>query len=219
VLDGPAQIVASGSFAPQESSRYAAVVPTAAWGEVDGTYINMEGRLQSAQAGISPPGQSRPIGSYLMGWSRSLRKPYEPVAWNPWDAAQDGRIVGDDVGAVYAINPDPPGEKDRAWLLIAGFSALEGGRPSVYYRQSEQGPCARIHPEAARNWGLPIDQPFTLQLSQGNRHMTVEGVCDERIPFGRIWVAFNHPQVAWAPERLSPGPVVIDPVAEKVVVS
>jgi NADH-quinone oxidoreductase subunit G len=46
-------------FLTESSRRADLVVPAAAFGEVDGSFVNVEGRLSPLQAKVTPPGQAR----------------------------------------------------------------------------------------------------------------------------------------------------------------
>lgn len=52
-------VIAVDAFLTESSSRAAVVLPAALSGEVDGSFVNLEGRLSPLQAKVTPPGQAR----------------------------------------------------------------------------------------------------------------------------------------------------------------
>jgi predicted molibdopterin-dependent oxidoreductase YjgC len=53
-------LVACDMFETETTALADVVLPLASWAEYDGNYVNLEGRLQTAQAALKPPGESLP---------------------------------------------------------------------------------------------------------------------------------------------------------------
>ncbi len=58
-FDNVDTIIALDLFKTVSSSRADVLLPAAAFGEVDGSFLNIEGRLSPLQAKVTPPGQAR----------------------------------------------------------------------------------------------------------------------------------------------------------------
>ncbi len=59
-FDRVGNVVAVDLFMTESCRRSDLVVPAAGFGEVDGSFLNLEGRLSPLQAKVTPPGQARP---------------------------------------------------------------------------------------------------------------------------------------------------------------
>ncbi len=58
-FDGVANIIAVDTFLNDSSAKASVVLPAAASGEADGSFLNLEGRLSPLHAKVTPPGQAR----------------------------------------------------------------------------------------------------------------------------------------------------------------
>jgi NADH-quinone oxidoreductase subunit G len=62
-------LVGVGVFLDPVASRFAAVLPSAAFAEKDGTIVNYEGREQKLRRAVLPPGRSKGLSEILMMWA------------------------------------------------------------------------------------------------------------------------------------------------------
>jgi NADH dehydrogenase/NADH:ubiquinone oxidoreductase subunit G len=68
-------------------------LPTVAWGEETGTYVNMEGRLQTAKPAATAPGQARPTRALLQAVARAYGTPLRKLDdWDPFAGTVDDRV-------------------------------------------------------------------------------------------------------------------------------
>jgi len=58
-FDAVTNIVSVDAFLTESTARATVVLPAAIAGEVDGSFVNLEGRLSPLQAKVTPPGQAR----------------------------------------------------------------------------------------------------------------------------------------------------------------
>lgn len=58
-FDAVTTIIAVDGFLTESSTRASVILPAALSGEIDGSFVNLEGRLSPLQAKITPPGQAR----------------------------------------------------------------------------------------------------------------------------------------------------------------
>ncbi len=105
-------IIAVDLFLTDSSSRASIVLPAAGFGEVDGSFVNIEGRLSPLQAKVTPPGQARAdwmiatevasamgadlgfdtLGDLRTDLSASVRS-FAKVEWEDLVAANDGPLL------------------------------------------------------------------------------------------------------------------------------
>lgn len=206
-------LVVEGLLPPQGAQHVDALLPGAAWAEVYGTYINMEARLQVAMAGVQPPGQARPIKTYINTWARMLMKPLNwDEEWDPFD---------DDSGDLLPFEPVPdhvvalamPPEAVGPLTLVTGAFIWESGQPSeILVPRVPQFP-GRINPDEVKDMGLSTKRGH-LMVSQGSESIVVAVTADPQVPKGILWV----PQGLFGANHLIEGTVTISGVTEEVTV-
>jgi NADH-quinone oxidoreductase subunit G len=79
---GRAFVIYQGHHGDAGASRADVVLPGAAYTEKEGTYVNMEGRIQAARRAIFPPGDAREDWTILRALSDALGRklPYDSLA-------------------------------------------------------------------------------------------------------------------------------------------
>ncbi|MCC7360566.1 MAG: (2Fe-2S)-binding protein [Anaerolineales bacterium] len=82
VTDAPCLVVAA-SYASPLTVAADVVLPVAGWAEQAGHYLNLDGRLQTAAAVLSPPGEARSNADALAGLAAHLGRPLSL----DWEAA------------------------------------------------------------------------------------------------------------------------------------
>ncbi|MCL4495756.1 MAG: 2Fe-2S iron-sulfur cluster-binding protein [Firmicutes bacterium] len=168
-----------------------ALLPVAAWGEVEGSYVNMEGRVAVAAAGVQPPAQSRPTKTYMVGWARLFQQTFGVEA--EWDLFED--IEGDliprnadeeDMTPQPLKRPDPV-EDPTQWRVIRGELVLENGIPSEILEPRISLFVGRIHPDEAQALHIPAEGGYVdVETSSGT--ITIGVRADESIPERTLWV-------------------------------
>ncbi len=184
------RVVQEGLFAPEGQEHYHAVVPGAGWGEVIGTYVNMEGRSQAAQAPAIPPGQARPVRTYLLAWAHALKKNlvFDEDGSGPGKVAAD-MPGGDSRGAIAPVTrPESRAQTGDELVVIGAARVMEGGLPSEFLapRVAKDLP-GRLSMEDARR--LEIGQAGQLWIEGAGDTLLVNAAPDPRVPAGRLVLA------------------------------
>lgn len=186
------RVVSVGLFFPEQRELYHAVIPGAGWSEVDGTYTNMEGRMQVAKATVQPPGQSRPVRTYLGSWAHALKKSFvlEPE-WDPFDHNAGDLIAKEALPEVQSVpKPARPAMKDGALRLVGTALVMEGGMPSEILQPRIPKYPGRISLADASRLG--IGEPGGELGLRGQQGMiSVMVAVDERIPQGVLVLPYG----------------------------
>lgn len=179
-------LVAEGLFAPLEAERFNAILPQAGPGEVDGTYVNMEARLQPATSSVQPPGQARPTRSYLTAWAHAMKKPLAGLGdWDPY---------GDDSGDLLpaesvpdAIRPLSRAKAPQgAMELITAALVIENRMPSDILKPRMPEYAGRISPTDAETLGI-LNQG-RVRISRNGQSFEALVAVDPHMTPGRIFV-------------------------------
>lgn len=204
-------LVVESLLPPEGLSHVDALLPGAGWAEVYGTYINMEGRIQVAMAGVQPPGQARPVKTYLTTWAHHLMKTLNVEDdWDPFD---------DDSGDLLPPQPIDqevhpvlrPEESGADLVLITGSLIWESGLPSEILAPRLPEFPGRINDQDAQRLGLPMHACHVL-VSQDSESIVAAVTPDPRVPRGILWL----PQGAFGTNHLHDGPVTAQVVHEEV---
>lgn len=73
ILEGLDFLVVQDSLAGELAERADVVLPGAAFGEEDGTFTSLDGRLQRVRRGVSPPGEARPHWEIVCQLAASMK--------------------------------------------------------------------------------------------------------------------------------------------------
>ena len=204
-------LVVESVLPPEGLSHVDALLPGAGWAEVYGTYINMEGRIQVAMAGVQPPGQARPVKTYLTTWAHHLMKTLNVEDdWDPFD---------DDSGDLLPPQPIDqevhpvlrPEESGADLVLITGSLIWESGQPSEILAPRIPEFTGKINDQDAQRLGLPMRACHIL-VSQDGESIVAGVAPDSRVPRGILWL----PQGVFGANRLHNGPVTAQVVHEEV---
>jgi NADH-quinone oxidoreductase subunit G len=187
------EVYFGGVFPPEGVELMTGILPTAAWAEEPGTYVNMEGRLQSAKGAASAPGQARPTRAILQAVSRAfgtaLRKLDE---WDPYEGTVDDRVplppLDLKVSAIERpATADPVAE---GFQLVTGFEVALTHAPSeVAERTREENPV-RLHPDDLKRVGVSGASGI-IEIGAGERSFRMGVRGDARIPRGRVFVPWG----------------------------
>lgn len=181
-------VVAEGLVAPVEADLVDAMLPGAGWGEVPGSYVNMEGRVGRGAGAANPPGQSRPVKTYLTTWARSMRKPF--VVDEAWSPGADGELLAAG-GQPAPVRPvGRPAPVDDAVWLIGGRSVYAGGLPSDNLTVRRDPRPGRISPEDAARWSIG-EAGGELVVSRDGRELRIGVRPDPAIPPRRIYLPYG----------------------------
>jgi len=184
------EVYFGGWFAPERADAMTALLPTAAWAETTGTYVNMEGRLVTARGAAQTPGQARPSGSVLRAVARAYGRPLRALDdWDPYAGLPDDRIVrpSAEQGPLAPLTPTPPRTRDGFWLLTGFVVAVTHAPSLIAARTAERFPV-RLNPEDCRALGLPPEGgTLAIRLDNG-REFLVGARADDGIPQGTLFV-------------------------------
>ncbi|MCY0878554.1 MAG: 2Fe-2S iron-sulfur cluster-binding protein [Firmicutes bacterium] len=204
-------LLAEGVFVPEGAEHFDAVVPGAAPGEVYGTYVNMEARLQIASPSVNPPGQARPTKSYLTAWAHALGKPFVvDEEWDPYDDASGDLLpeepLPQDIEAIRA--PDLP--EGGVELLVSAQVWANGIPSQILEARLEAAQIARISPLDADALGIREVGVIRVESAEGVLELPVR--VDEHLTPGRLLVPLG---VGALPvNRLRPGVVKVQRLEE-----
>ncbi len=181
-------LVAEGLFAPLGQEHFQAILPQAAPGEVYGTYVNMEARLQVAMPSVQPPGQARPTKTYVTTWAHALKKSLPlPEDWDPYDdnsgdLLPEESLDGLEVRALGAIDTPEAGAVE----VISGSLVIENGIPSDILKPRIPSFPGRISADLAERLG--IHEHGTVRVSRNQRSLAVPVAVDPQLTPGRIFI-------------------------------
>lgn len=184
------QWIQEGLFAPTGAEWADALLPGAGWAEVGGTYVNMEGRPQWGKAAAQPPGQSRPVKTYLNAVARNFGRPFSAETdWKPEPPTNEAAAP-----APIREVARPPARTVAAGRveIVGESSAMEGGLPSRILEPRKIDKPGRIGPDDARAWGIG-PEGGTLELERDDRRIRVDVQVDERVPAGRVFILYGTP--------------------------
>ncbi|HAX90597.1 MAG TPA: NADH-quinone oxidoreductase subunit G [Rhodospirillaceae bacterium] len=72
---GKTFVIYQGHHGDKGASRADVILPSPAWSEKDGTYVNVEGRVQRTRRAVSPPREAREDWAILTALSQSMGRP------------------------------------------------------------------------------------------------------------------------------------------------
>lgn len=186
-------VVYEGVVPPGGGDLIDAWLPGATWGEVTGTYVNMEARLQTATASVNPPGQARPTKTYITAFTRTLGHVFPGVEdFDPYDPEGGDLLPMTTASEEWEPLSEPPVGSEKPWL-ITGQWVFEGGYPSDILQHRRPEYPARISPEDAEKWG--IGETGRLQLTRDGKQLAVRVTVDARMPEGVIWIPLGVPDM------------------------
>ncbi|MCL8207317.1 MAG: (2Fe-2S)-binding protein [Actinomycetia bacterium] len=191
----------AGWFPPAGSERMTALLPLAAWGEVAGTYVNLEGRLQVARPAANSPGQARPAGAVLRAVARAYGAAFHLEDFDPFED-QDGERLRLPAPPDTPLGPVPVPRLDAAegLTVILGQVVAVDHWPSEILTRTEEAHPARLAPEDAARLGVALEGGRVVVEADGRR-LVVGARPDARIPRGRLFLPLGLARR----ERVRPG--------------
>jgi NADH-quinone oxidoreductase subunit G len=196
-----AQFVVALSPFRHRATEYAHVLlPIAAFAETAGTFVNMEGRVQSFQAAVKPPAETRPGWKVLrvLGGLLGLQGFEYDSSDQVKDAALDGRDIAAELsnapaGALAAV-PMPTGIQRIAEVPIYFADALVRRSEPLQKTRDARPPAARMAPALMDRLGLA--EGDRVRVAQDGGEATLPVQADASVPPGCVRIAAAHPLTA-----------------------
>ncbi|MCB4359142.1 NADH-quinone oxidoreductase subunit NuoG [Quatrionicoccus australiensis] len=196
-------VVFASAFKNDLALEYADVIlPIAPYTETAGTFVNIEGRVQSFNGVVKARGDARPAWKLLRVLGNVLT--LDGFAYESSEAVRD-EVLGKD--AEFVANLDN-GLNGVAIQLPSGVEGLQRiadvpinfadpmARRSPALQQTADGvaPSARINEQTLAQLGLVAGSP--VRLKQGSGEAVLTAKADNNVPLGCIRVAAAHASTA-----------------------
>jgi NADH-quinone oxidoreductase subunit G len=200
-----AELVVALSPFRHAAMEYAHVLlPVAPFAETAGTYVNMEGRVQSFAAAVKPLAQARPawkvlrVLGNLLGLAGFEQTSAEEVRREALPETEEDLRARLDNGLRMPPSASGPLPAASLWRIgevpIYQLDALTRRAVSLQATPDASPPRARMHPAVLAELGI-IDGEMVV-LRQGEGRAVLPAVADARIPPGCVHVAAGHPLTA-----------------------
>ncbi len=190
----PAKVVAFSAYASESLKQVAdLILPIAAGAETEGSYTNLDGRVQFTSAGGKPRGEARP------GW-RVLRALGEAMNFAGFDHM--------DLGALRESMAPNAVTSGTGLSALAALSGVERLATAPVYRIDAQlrrstslndhpltkGQGVELHPEDAAALGLA--EGAIAKVADANGHAALPVRLNPRVAKGTAWVESGYPATA-----------------------
>ena len=201
-------LVQVGAIAGQISERSEVMLPAAAYSEIEGTFINMEGRVRVATNPISSVGQERPLWKVMMRLIQAMGKDVPAVNMNElrgevkrflpdmakaWEAHEiDSFMMSTHRNPKVSYLPGKPDVSGSQLDVVSRYSIYREGmwaRASALLVNAGQLHCmddVLVHPDTLKELGLEPGE-LTVASEQGEQRCEV-GTRDDVSP-GVLFVA------------------------------
>jgi predicted molibdopterin-dependent oxidoreductase YjgC len=218
-LDNLELLVVTDLLSTETVQKADVVLPALGWAESDGTYTNLERRVQRAPKAVTNP-KSRAAPDWMMlthlakhmgvEWpfsdARSVTAEiskavpgYDGLTWEAlgdqgrqWDA--DSAPAESAQRSAEGASAAVPDDADYPLSLVTGTVLYDGG---TLFRLTEQmhgmahGATVTLNPTDAAAFGLDAGSPVTVQSEQGNLELTV--AVDAQVQTGTAWIPESLP--------------------------
>jgi NADH-quinone oxidoreductase subunit G len=189
-----AKVLAFSAYASESLKAVAdLILPIAAGAEIEATYTNLDGRIQSTSAGGKPPGEARP------GW-RVLR-----VLGESLGLAGFGHMDLDTLRASMAAQPVACGQGLSPLAAVQGIERLatvpiyradallrRAAALNAHPLTKEQG--VELHPDDAAALGLA--EGGIAKVADGNGQASLPVRLNPGLAHGTAWIESCHPATA-----------------------
>ncbi|MDX1656898.1 MAG: molybdopterin-dependent oxidoreductase, partial [Candidatus Competibacteraceae bacterium] len=173
------------AYASQSARSYSSVLlPTAAFAETFGTFVNAEGTAQTFQGATKPPGEARP------GW-KVLRVLGGLLGQQDFDYLDGQQVLDEVLSACSEVPQNNLTAAEGGFEVLAAHGlwrvaevplyagdALVRRAPSLQQTTWARPAAAYLHPQTARERNLEGEQ---LKVRQGSHEVVLPLVLDERV--------------------------------------
>ncbi len=207
-------------FLTETAQKADVVLPAAGWAEGDGTFTNLERRVQRAPKAVTDP-KSRAAPDWMIlthlagqmgaAWpfadARSVTSEiagivpgYAGLTWEAlgdqgiqWDAESAAVVAADQAGDEEAA-AETAGGDDYPLALVSGTVLYDGG---TLFRLTEEmqgmahGATVGLNPADAADIGVETGAPVRVQSEAGSLELTV--AVDEQVQLGTAWIPESLP--------------------------
>jgi NADH-quinone oxidoreductase subunit G len=187
-----------GAFASEAVRRHAQVIlPIGLPPEIDGTFINLDGKVQSIGAGARLPGDARPGWRVLRALGAALDLPgfeFTDLAGLRADMPLLESVPDLRPRGVADRRPDVEGFVRIATVPIYGSDAVVRRAPALQGTPLARTPRVALHPGDAQAIGL--DDGELLRISDGTAEVVLPVERSAAVPLGAAWIESGHPETA-----------------------
>jgi NADH-quinone oxidoreductase subunit G len=176
------------------------LLPIAPFTETAGSFISTEGRVQSFEACVRPPGEARPAWKVLRVLGTLLGRP--GFAFDTVEQVRAACLAGRDVGALLGNGIDapaqpawsPPGIQRIADVPIYFADPLVRRAPALQRTRDARAPRAWMNRRLLQQLGVAEGQPVLVRQGEGSAKLPA--ALDDRLPDACVRVAAAHPSTA-----------------------
>ncbi len=200
-LEAAELVVALTPFKDRATAYAHVLLPIAPYTETDGSFVNMEGRLQSFHACVPPQGETRPAWKVLRVLGNLLGLPgfdQDTAAAVLAEALPDGEagigarldnaIDAVEVGSLTVM----PGVERLGETPIYQLDALTRRAPALQAtHDGEAAAACWAHGALIQRLGLVVDKPVKVRQGEGETILKLRR--DDRLPEEVVRVAAVHP--------------------------
>jgi NADH-quinone oxidoreductase subunit G len=177
-----------------------AVLPIAPFTETSGTFVNIEGRVQSFHATVHPLGETRPAWKVLRVLGSLLGR--RGVEFDTIDEVRRACLEGKDLrqllsnqgGAVSAAAAPRGGIERIADVPMYFADPLVRRSPPLQKTRESQPPRAWMNARMLQRFGVAAGQPVLVK--QGSGEARLMAALDDKLPDDCVRVSAAHPATA-----------------------
>ncbi len=216
-LDNLDLLVVQELFLTETAAKADVVLPALSWAEVDGTFTNLEGRVQRANRALRDP-ETKAAPDWMIldhlanrmgvNWpyadeqaiTREISEAVPLYAGLTWDALGDQGLQYDPSGVRPAASyrkveqESLPADSERPFMLLSGTVLYDGGN---LFRLTEEmhnmafGPIAGLNPADADKLGVHDGNEVIVESAHGS--LTLHAKVDAQVQPGTVWVPESLP--------------------------
>jgi len=177
------------------------LLPITAFTETAGTFVSMEGRVQSFQATVNPLGDARPGWKVLRVLGTMLGRPGCEIdtVEEARNACLNGRDVAKLLSNVVSLESKNTSEKMQGLQRIADVpiyfaDPLVRRSPPLQRTKDAWAPKARMNAKLMTRLGLSKEDSVLIRQDGGQARL--KAALDDRVPDECVRVAAAHPSTA-----------------------
>ena len=197
-----ADMVVCMSAYKHQGMEYADVMlPIAPFTETSGTFINIEGRVQSFKGTVKPLGEARPAWKVLRVLGNLLK--VQGFDFDNSEAVRDEALKGVDVagklnntlqGLVVQPAPAAAGLQRVAEVPLYASDAIVRRSAPLQATHDAKTPGATMHSDEMNKLGVQSGAQIRVSVGQGSVKLQV--MADDKLPKGVVRVAAGHAATA-----------------------